>query len=139
MFATGGEQFEVVVERIIVDDVGVITEGQVKQVYTSESLRNMGLTSESIGGLEDHNLWLSNTQLVTVWPADPEAKLVGEDIYFACADFNAENGKVYDLDIFLHGTNTDNLTVTEISVHKENGTARYGWQEENEIWKKIYR
>ena len=82
MFATGGEQFEVVVERIIVDDVGIITEGQVKQVYTSESLRNMGLTSESIGGLEDHSLWLSNTQLITVWPADPEAKLVGEDIYF---------------------------------------------------------
>ena len=63
---------------------------------------------------------------------------VGEDIYFACADFNAENGKVYDLDIFLHGTNTDNLTVTEISVHKEDGTARYSWQEENGIWSKKY-
>ena len=63
---------------------------------------------------------------------------IGKDIYFACADFNAENGKVYDLDIFLHGTNTDNLTVTEISVHKEDGTARYGWQEENGIWSKKY-
>ena len=63
---------------------------------------------------------------------------IGEDIYFTCADFNAENGKVYDLDIFLHGTNTDNLTVTEISVHKEDGTARYGWQEENGIWSKKY-
>ena len=64
---------------------------------------------------------------------------IGENIYFACADFNAENGKVYDLDIFLHGTNTDNLTVTEISVHKEDGIARYGWQEENGIWVKEYR
>ena len=63
---------------------------------------------------------------------------IGEDVYFACADFNAENGKVYDLDIFLHGTNTDNLPVTEISVHKEDGTARYGWQEENGIWAKKY-
>ena len=63
---------------------------------------------------------------------------VGEDIYFACADFNADNGKVYDLDIFLQGTNTDNLTVTEISVHKEDGIARYGWQEENGIWAKKY-
>ena len=62
---------------------------------------------------------------------------IGENIYFACADFNAENGKVYDLDIFLQGTNTDNLTVTEISVHKEDGTARYGWQEENGIWVKV--
>ena len=63
---------------------------------------------------------------------------IGEDVYFACADFNADNGKVYDLDIFLQGTNTDNLTVTEISVHKEDGKSRYGWQEENGIWVKKY-
>ena len=64
---------------------------------------------------------------------------VGDNVYFACADFNADNGKVYDLDIFLHGKNTDNLTVTEISVHKEDGIARYGWQEENGIWVKKYK
>ena len=63
---------------------------------------------------------------------------IGGDVYFACADFNEEGGKVFDLDIFLHGTNTDNLMVTEISVHKEDGKARYGWQEENEIWVKEY-
>ena len=63
---------------------------------------------------------------------------VGDDVYFACADFNADNGKVYDLDIFLHGKNTDNLTVTEISVHKEDGNARYGWQEQDGIWVKKY-
>ena len=63
---------------------------------------------------------------------------VGDDVYFACADFNADNGKIYDVDIFLYGTNTDNLTVTEISVHKEDGKARYSWQEENGIWVKIY-
>ena len=62
---------------------------------------------------------------------------IGENIYFACADFNAENGKVYDLDIFLQGTNTDNLTVTEISVHKEEGAERYGWREEDGLWVKV--
>ena len=63
---------------------------------------------------------------------------VGDDIYFACADFNADNGKVYDLDIFLHGKNTDNLTVTEISVHKEDGNARYSWLEQDGVWVKKY-
>ena len=63
---------------------------------------------------------------------------ISENIYFACADFNAENGKVYDLDIFLQGANTDNLTVTEISVHKEDGIARYGWQEKDGVWSKKY-
>ena len=63
---------------------------------------------------------------------------IGDDVYFACADFNADDGKVYDLDIFLRGTNTDELTVTEISVHKEDGQARYGWQEEEGVWVKKY-
>ena len=63
---------------------------------------------------------------------------VGDDIYFACADFNADDGKVYDLDIFLRGTNTDELTVTEITVHKEDGQARYGWLEQDGVWIKKY-
>ena len=63
---------------------------------------------------------------------------IGDDVYFACADFNADNGKVYDLDIFLRGTNTDELTVTEITVHKEDGQARYGWLEQDGVWIKKY-
>ena len=63
---------------------------------------------------------------------------VGDNVYFACADFNADDGKVYDLDIFLRGTNTDELTVTEITVHKEDGQARYGWLEQDGIWIKKY-
>ena len=82
MFENGGEQFEVVTERIIVDDQGVITEGKVKQVYAQENLKTMGLTSENFSELENSDLWVSNTQLITVWPSDPDAKLVGEDIYF---------------------------------------------------------
>ena len=63
---------------------------------------------------------------------------VGDDVYFACADFNADDGKVYDLDIFLRGKNTDELTVTEITVHKEDGQARYGWMEQDGVWIKKY-
>ena len=63
---------------------------------------------------------------------------VGDNVYFACADFNADDGKVYDLDIFLRGTNTDELTVTEITVHKEDGQARYGWMEQDGVWIKKY-
>ena len=63
---------------------------------------------------------------------------IGDDVYFACADFNADDGKVYDLDIFLRGTNTDELTVTEITVHKEDGQARYGWMEQDGVWIKKY-
>ena len=82
MFAMGGQQFEVVCDRIFVDDQGVITEGQVKQVNKSSVLVTMGINE--IGGvaITDHELWLSNAQLITVWPAAAGNKLVGEDIYF---------------------------------------------------------
>ena len=79
MFENGGEQFEVVAKRIIVNDDGVITEGKVKQVYTKDNLKLMGLTSETFPNLDKSDLWLSNTQLITVWPSDPDLKLVGED------------------------------------------------------------
>ena len=63
---------------------------------------------------------------------------IGNNTYFACADFQASNGKVYDLDVFMIGKSQDDLVVTEINVHKENGTARYGWQDRSGIWEKIY-
>ena len=62
---------------------------------------------------------------------------LGNDTYFACADFQASNGKVYDLDIFMNGETTDDLAVTEISVHKEDGAERYGWREEDGVWVKV--
>ena len=61
---------------------------------------------------------------------------IGNDIYFACADFQASNGKVYDLDIFMSGKSADELGVTEIIVHKEEGVQRYGWLEKDGVWVK---
>ena len=61
---------------------------------------------------------------------------IGGNTYFACADFSASNGKIYDLDIFMTGKSQDNLVVTEINVHKENGEARYHWENQKGIWVK---
>ena len=63
---------------------------------------------------------------------------IGGDTYFACADFSASNGNIYDLDIFMTGKSQSNLIVTEINVHKESDVARYGWQNRGGIWVKIY-
>ncbi len=35
----------------------------------------------------------------------------------------------------MKGDAADELEPTQITVHKENGTARYSWYEENGIWK----
>lgn len=61
---------------------------------------------------------------------------LADDTYFVCADFITEDGKVYDLDIFLKGKSAENLAATEVTVHKEEGVARYTWAEVEGIWKK---
>ncbi|MDK1031230.1 MAG: hypothetical protein QGD94_04425 [Planctomycetia bacterium] len=59
---------------------------------------------------------------------------VGKDRYFACADFKADNGKTYDLDVFMTGTDTDDLKFSAYMVHKEEGEARYTWHEKGGVW-----
>lgn len=60
---------------------------------------------------------------------------LGGGVYFACADFRASDGIVYDLDMFMQD-GEKGLEMTEISVHKENGEARYSWVEQDGVWTK---
>ena len=60
---------------------------------------------------------------------------VADGVYFACADFKTSDGKVYDLDIFMKGDKSK-LEVNEVTVHKESGNPRYGWVQENGLWKR---
>ncbi len=61
---------------------------------------------------------------------------VGPETYFACADLKDKDGTVYDLDFFMKGPNKDNLKVTEVSVHKQEGKERYTWHEHGGMWEK---
>ncbi len=58
---------------------------------------------------------------------------VSDGLYFACSDFKATDGKMYDLDFFMKGTDSG-LEVSEVMIHKEAGNARYGWVEKDGIW-----
>lgn len=62
---------------------------------------------------------------------------IGDQTYFACADFKSIDGaKTYDLDIFMKGPNKDRLMATQVLIHKEAGKERYSWYEEDGIWKR---
>ena len=82
MFEGHGEQFQVVTHRIIADTDCVVTEGQVRQAYPGASLRAMGIEAVNGEAVGDEDIFVSNAQLVTLWPADADGKLIGEDIYF---------------------------------------------------------
>lgn len=87
MIAAGGNQFQVVVDRILVEDGGVITEGQVRQVYRGPQVIAMGVRELDGAPVAEDDLIVTSTQLLTVWPAGEDAKLVGEDIYLAHSPF----------------------------------------------------
>lgn len=61
---------------------------------------------------------------------------VAEDTYFACVDFVAQDGTLYDVDFFMEGTSTEDLEYQEFSIHKVDGVERYTWYEEGGVWKK---
>ncbi|MAF11511.1 hypothetical protein CMK11_13765 [Candidatus Poribacteria bacterium] len=58
---------------------------------------------------------------------------LGDGVYFACSDFKATDGKMYDVDFFMADAD-EGLVMTELHVHKEDGVARYTWHENNGIW-----
>ena len=71
MFTTGGQQFEVVVDRIVVDDNAVVTEGQVKNVATGAGMIAQGVTEANGEPITEDDLFVTTAQLVTVWAGRP--------------------------------------------------------------------
>ena len=61
---------------------------------------------------------------------------LGGGVYFACTDMKSSAGVVYDLDFFMQRSG-DEIETTEVSIHKKAGKPRYGWKEEDGVWKKV--
>ena len=78
MFAQGRMNAEFVIERIVVDDDAVITEGV---MIALSSPANTPEAKSSPNG----EIWLSKTPLLVVWPAAPDGRLIGENIYLGNA------------------------------------------------------
>ncbi len=56
---------------------------------------------------------------------------------FACVDLVDTEGEVYDVDFFMDGP-TDDMVVTETTVHKINGQPLYAWaQKEDSSWHRV--
>ncbi|MAE72293.1 MAG: hypothetical protein CME06_17725 [Gemmatimonadetes bacterium] len=57
----------------------------------------------------------------------------GEGVYFVCADFKDDAGKVFDLDFWVKRSG-EGLKVADTMIHKEAGKARYSWSEKGGVW-----
>jgi hypothetical protein len=56
--------------------------------------------------------------------------------YFACTDFKADDGTMVDVDFFLKKQG-DALAVSDTTVHKINGKARYNYEQKGGVWRKV--
>lgn len=59
-----------------------------------------------------------------------------DDTYFACVDFKADDGTAVDVDFYLQ-SKEGKLTITDTTVHKVNGQARYYYQQKGDRWERV--
>jgi hypothetical protein len=74
---TGAHRLEFDVDRVIVDDDSVFTEGVMRMAYPGTTLRAMGIDVDDVDAY-----YLSETRMGIVWPVDhTEDRLTGEEVY----------------------------------------------------------
>ena len=78
--------FEIDIERIVVDDRCVVTEGWFRQIYPGAVLRERGARVD-----DEAASYLVTIRLLLLWPFDVEGRLIGEDSYSSGDMFAPEN------------------------------------------------
>jgi hypothetical protein len=81
MIESGGHRFEFAIDRIVADRGAVVTEGRMLQRISGTAAIASGIERLDDAPVDPDGSYLSETQLITVWPASPDGRLRGEDIY----------------------------------------------------------
>jgi len=82
MIATGGNHFEFESMRIVVDHDTVVTEGVFRSLIPGAALIASGVSEVSGEPVDADARYVSENQILTVWPAAEDGRIKGEDIYF---------------------------------------------------------
>ena len=76
---TGAHRWELDLDRVIVDDHAVFTEGVMRMAYPGRTLEALGIEIPDVD-----SYYLSEVRMGIVWPIDPDdpqARLSGEEVY----------------------------------------------------------
>jgi hypothetical protein len=82
MIATGGNHFEFETNRIVVDHDAVVTEGVFRALMPGAAVIASGITEVAGVPVDADARYVSENQILTVWPAAEDGRIKGEDIYF---------------------------------------------------------
>jgi hypothetical protein len=82
MIAGGGNHFHFDIQRIVVDHHSVVTEGLMRQRVPGAAVASSGIEEVDGEAVDPEATYLAITQILTVWPAAEDGRIMGEDIYF---------------------------------------------------------
>ena len=94
MIAGGGNRFHFDVQRIVVDHDTVVTEGKMRTVVDGAGLIATGVSEVDGEPVIDDGRYISESLILTVWPADADGKLIGEDIWFGTSPSEAKRTRL---------------------------------------------
>jgi len=94
MIAGGGNRFHFEILRIVVDEDSVVTEGRMRQPIPGAALVASGLEDVNGEPVEPDATYLAESQILTVWPASSDGRIMGEDIYFGSPPLACVVGKL---------------------------------------------
>jgi hypothetical protein len=82
MIANGGNHFEFEIRRTVVDHDAVVTEGVIRVLMPGDAVIASGVTEVAGAPVDADAHYVSENQILTVWPVDEAGQIMGEDIYF---------------------------------------------------------
>ncbi|MBT3428435.1 MAG: SnoaL-like domain-containing protein [Gammaproteobacteria bacterium] len=81
LISSGSNQFQYSIERIIIGDDTLVTEGKIQIPFTGEMLQAMGKADAKA-----NCCYATEGRTVTFWPFSADGKIIGEDIYSTTTD-----------------------------------------------------
>lgn len=83
MIASDTNRFEYAVERIVIGDDTLVTEGQLFTPFSGAMLKQMGIDAD------ENKMYATRGRTATFWPFEKDTgKIIGEDIYSITTDFS---------------------------------------------------
>ena len=86
LYAEGRSVLEYDIDRIVLGDDHIVTEGWFDQIFPGAILEKRGVKLDDSEAVYAHRM-----RLVLIWPFDQDAKLLGEDSYANGRMYAAEN------------------------------------------------
>lgn len=76
LIGSGSNRFEYAIERIVIGDDTLVTEGEIRVPFSGQMLQAMGKEDA-----KPEAFYATHGRTVTFWPFSKEGKIIGEDIY----------------------------------------------------------